>query len=920
MFRTASLKFIAGISAALVALSGIGPAAAQYNPVAYIEGVVSAPPGTTLDQLQVQLHDIQNYQGHTAVPVGADGRYRAPYSWLQHANIKVLGGASGLADTWYGNVSRQEDATNIPVGGRTVTGVDIVMSSGSAITGVVSAPAGTDLTALTVVAASEFMSPHRTTFPATIRSVGVAPDGSYRIAGLGANTYTVQVQAGTNPLLETWYGSGSDEQAAKPVHVATGTDTSGININMLKPASVSGTAVFPPGSTPEPGFVTLYSENGNKIARTTFGPDGAFHFPQVSPGPIKLSFGGSAPQSGFAFMWYPTAGQFASGEPLNLAPGESRTDLKLIMKPAGSITGTVSGTEGATVGVRLLDSLGRLVSSAQTDAAGKYVLGRIGPGAFKVRFGDVGYRSTSAPLMPQFYPGIAEGARYTAGADVTVAAGQATAGIDAAMTRGGAISGLILDAQGVPLASHSVNTVSLNGSVEERSAWTDTAGRFSISGLSDGDYILETNFDPYSNSLYPLGHLYSGNVRERQKAQPLSIRNGQPVDAGTLSYATAGRTPSPDAGKFTPVSPTRILDTRTRLLPVGPNTKRIVEVAGKAGIPADASAVALNLTVTEPSSYGHVYAVPFGALTPDTSNVNYDQQETVPNYVIVPIKEGRIALGNEGQGAAHLIADVAGYFTGGIPADAGAYHPLTPFRAADSRGTGGTPGGQQFDVQLAGLSKMPSDVGAVVVNLTAARVWSWDPRSQTSYGHLTAFATGTARPATSNVNYDWTTGDTPNLAVVPVSADGKISIANTSPGSVGIIVDVMGYFRNGEATTAGTYQSVAPKRLLDTRQTPAPVGAGKDIHVAVAGANTIPTGAKAAMVNLTATEPKSYGHLTAYPAGKALPSTSNVNYSQGQTVANFAVVPIGADGKISVRNTSGDQTHVIVDVVGYILG
>ena len=74
------------------------------------------------------------------------------------------------------------------------------------------------------------------------------------------------------------------------------------------------------------------------------------------------------------------------------------------------------------------------------------------------------------------------------------------------------------------------------------------------------------------------------------------------------------------------------------------------------------------------------------------------------------------------------------------------------------------------------------------------------------------------------------------------------------------------------------------------------------------------------MVNLTATEPKSYGHLTAYPSGQALPATSNVNYSQGQTVANFAVVPIGTDGKITIRNTSTGRTHVILDVVGFILG
>lgn len=921
MLRTASLRLFAGISAALVALSGIGPAAAnEYTPVAYIEGVVTAPAGTRLDQLEVRVYEIQDYLGYKTAPVGADGRYKVPYSWLQYANVKVLGGDTGLADTWYGNVSRQEDATNIPVRGRTVTGVDISVPPGSSISGTISVPPGTDTSALTVVAESEFISPDRGTFPATTRTAGVAPDGSYRIPGLGASTYTVKVQPGTNPLLETWYASGADKEATTAVQVAAGSHKTGIDVTVSKPASLSGTAVFPPGTTPEQGFVTLHSERGNRIAGGTFAADGAFHLPMVPAGTSRLSFGSTGKPLAFGTLWFPAAGELATAEPLTLREGEARTDLRLQMQPAGSITGTVKGTGGAIVGVSLLDSRDRVVSTTRTDATGAYSIGRLGPGAFKVRFGDPGYSHQSAPYMQQFYPGVPEGARSEAAADVIVSAGKVTAGIDAVMTPGAAISGVILDEQGLPLHAHSVNTVSLDGSVEERRAWTDTAGRFTISGLSDGDYILETNFDAYSNSLFPLGHLYSGNVRDRQKAQILSIRNGQPVDAGTLSYSTAGKTPSAAAGKFMPLPPTRIIDTRTRALPVGSGNKFVLEVAGKAGIPADAGAVALNLTVTEPSSYGNVYAAPFGALQPDTSNVNYDEQETVPNYVIVPIEEGRITLGNEGLGTTHLIADVAGYFTGGTAADGGAYQPLTPFRAADSRGTGGTQGGQQFDVQMTGLSKLPADVGAVVVNLTAARVQSWDTGPRTSYGHLTAFASGTPKPATSNVNYDWATGDTPNLAIVPVSADGKISIANTSPGPVGIIVDVMGYFRKAAATTAGSFQSVAPKRLLDTRQTPAPVGAGKDIHVTVAGANTIPAGAKAAMVNLTATEPRSYGHLTAYPAGKALPTTSNVNYNQGQTVANFAVVPIGADGKITIRNTSGGGTHIIVDVVGYILG
>lgn len=805
----------------------------------------------------------------------------------------------------------------LPVAGRSVMGVAISMARGSSISGNVKVPVGTDINQLTVVAESKFTSPVGSTHSATVRTAPVSPDGSYRVLGLGSNNYTVRVQPGSNTLFETWYGSGADKVAAKAVQVAAATDVDAIDITLEKPASLSGTAVFPAGSTPEPGYVSLYSEKGNRIAGGSFGVDGSFSLPQVPAGTSKMTFG-STNQGSFAQMWYPDAGELAAAELLSLQPGETRAGLSLPMQPGGSITGTVSGTGSAVVGVRLLDSLGRVVKTATTNAAGTYSLDKIGPGSFKVLFGETRFATNTSALMPQFFPGIPENAGYTAGAGVIVTPGEVTSDINAAMTRGGTISGVILDEQGKPLSSHSVNTISLDGSVEERSAWTDGSGRFAISGLSDTDYILETNSDPYGVDVVPLGHLYSGNVKDRQQAQTISVRNGESVDAGTLSYGTAGKTPSPAAGKFVPVSPTRILDTRTMKAPVGTNTNLIVEVAGKAGIPIDAGAVALNLTVTEPSSAGYIYASPFGQLNIRTSNVNYDEKETIPNYVIVPIKDGKISLGNEGWATAHLIADVAGYFTGGTPLDSGGYQAMTPFRAGDSRDTDGTPGGQQFDVQIAGRNGIPAEVGAVVVNLTAARVWSGG--ETTSYGFLTAFASGTNHPATSNLNYEWTQGDTPNLAIVPVGADGKISVANTSPGPVGVIVDVMGYFVKGNAATAGSFQSVTPKRLLDTRSKSAPVGAGKDVSIAVAGVNAVPAGAKAAMINLTATQPRSFGHLAAYPAGQAVPATSNINYSTGQTIANFAVVPIGADGKITVRNTSTGQVHVIVDFVGYILG
>jgi len=62
------------------------------------------------------------------------------------------------------------------------------------------------------------------------------------------------------------------------------------------------------------------------------------------------------------------------------------------------------------------------------------------------------------------------------------------------------------------------------------------------------------------------------------------------------------------------------------------------------------------------------------------------------------------------------------------------------------------------------------------------------------------------------------------------------------------------------------------------------------------------------------------GYLTAGPSGTNLPNASNLNFVHGRNVANLAVVPVGADGKIMLFNGSTAPVDLIADVVGYVAG
>ncbi|CAB4899689.1 unannotated protein [freshwater metagenome] len=84
-------------------------------------------------------------------------------------------------------------------------------------------------------------------------------------------------------------------------------------------------------------------------------------------------------------------------------------------------------------------------------------------------------------------------------------------------------------------------------------------------------------------------------------------------------------------------------------------------MAGRAGVPVDASAVELNVTVTNANGAGFVTVYPCGSPRPLSSNVNYGAGSTVANSVIAKIGvDGKVCVFT--QAGVDLIVDTSGYF------------------------------------------------------------------------------------------------------------------------------------------------------------------------------------------------------------------------------------------------------------------
>ena len=120
-------------------------------------------------------------------------------------------------------------------------------------------------------------------------------------------------------------------------------------------------------------------------------------------------------------------------------------------------------------------------------------------------------------------------------------------------------------------------------------------------------------------------------------------------------------------GNVVGTDPARLFDSRTGQNtakgPFGPAETRSIQVTGQAGVPAGATAVVLNVTVTDPNYTGFVTVWPTGDAMPVASTLNYTFGQTVPNLVMLKLGAGgQVSLYNS-AGAANLLADVVGYVT-----------------------------------------------------------------------------------------------------------------------------------------------------------------------------------------------------------------------------------------------------------------
>jgi spore germination protein YaaH len=325
-------------------------------------------------------------------------------------------------------------------------------------------------------------------------------------------------------------------------------------------------------------------------------------------------------------------------------------------------------------------------------------------------------------------------------------------------------------------------------------------GNVTVTGATGAGYLRvgPTTTGTYSTINFGLGDTRANGVTMSLASDgtlsAVFVASASRASVQVIFDLTGYFTRNPAGSTFVPIAPARLVDTRSGVgikTALQANTVTAFNVGGVGAIPANATAVVGNATVTGQGSLGYITVAPsIGPGVPTSSTINFPVGDTRANNVTVPLNAGSLQVTFRGAAgkSAQFIFDATGYFLPGL--SGATYVPLSPGRVADSRTGQGLPAAIKASTAnpftVRGQASVPLAAVAVVGNLTVT--------GQTAAGWLALTPTSTV--VTSNLNFP--VGDNrANGFTCPLGSGGTLVATYGAGGgsTTQVVVDIVGYYR-----------------------------------------------------------------------------------------------------------------------------
>lgn len=678
-------------------------------------------------------------------------------------------------------------------------------------------------------------------------------------------------------------------------------------------ASISGRVTVPAGVEPTwykgVSVSALLANDANQyVAYVDVAADGTYSLTGLPAGSYKVEFwagtytvSGQKHELNLQTAYNGNSPTFAAAPVITLTDGANLTGVDGSLTYGGTISGRVTAPTSTSsdfssfLTVRVFTD-DQKFKMAPVNPDGTYSIAGLSSGSYAVYF-MVG--TATQNLVSEYYPNALSRASAV---PVSVTAGGVTSGIDAELAQGATVQFTYTVPDGT--SADTLNRLSLwltNESTTISMRGNTSARTFTAKGVPAGTYEVSGSAPrPLADPLFGSRTVTVGG-------------SGSVVSGGQVAFQSV------DTAQVGSLTPARLAD----LAKVTPGAApRCVNVAGDLGVPSNATGVFVNVTAASAAGPGNAVVYPDTAGNgatppPNASSVNFEAGRDVANSAFVQLPaNGDVCATVQGATLGRLILDVTGYVTGNYGVTL-----RTPKRTIDTREGGYNVGpikgalvpGQARAVKVAGPGATPLGVDAVIANVTVTGVGG--------PGHLKVWPGDEARPSTSVVNYA-SGQDKANGQYLAVSPSGYVWIESVAT-RAHVIIDVLGY-----VTSSSPVVSTSPTRIVETRASEGIIGpiSGRlqkqQVYSVSIPKTVVPDGATAVLMNVTAVQPESLGHLRVYPdswnnGATPPPDTSTLNYIPGRDIPNMVMVQLPADRQVNFYSVSS-TTDLVVDVIGYV--
>lgn len=479
---------------------------ATLDPDATLSGKVTAAGGGPLAGIEVFVEERGGGTFESATS-NQEGEYTVEGIPAGEYTVEFYAGSLDYENQWYADESTEAQADPLTLTtGEHKTGVNATLRPDATISGTVTGGVGEAVAGVTVVAQSPVSG--------ASESAVTGADGGYTIERLPAGEYTVRFEPSSLPFAERWYDEKESEAEATRLTLSAGEVKAGVDANLPRTASAIEGRVTDGQGQPLVGLEVMVTEaEGGIVGTATTAADGTYIVDGLQAGAYQVEFEPSG--TDFLPQFYDGAGSVSDATPVQVPSDSVVGHIDAVMKPGGTITGTVTAESGMPLGevdVSVYDESGAFLQAVASGPDGTYAISGLPPGTDTVSF-----EPTGSDYVGQFYDRAAESGDAT---PIVLGSGATVEGIDARLVEGATVEGTVTAVGGAPLEGVEVHLQPTGGGVGGQTI-TDSEGNYAVTGLLPGAYTVQ--FVPTVGNY---AGLYYDNRPEAAEADVITLAGG----------------------------------------------------------------------------------------------------------------------------------------------------------------------------------------------------------------------------------------------------------------------------------------------------------------------------------------------------------------------------------------------------------